>query len=37
MGTLFRRVTLDTIGGVMEIEYVPENINSRQDLYEQKN
>ena len=28
---------LDTIGGVLEIEYVPENTNSRQDLYEQKN
>ena len=28
---------LDTIGGVMEIEYVSENTNSRQDLYEQKN
>ena len=28
---------LDTIGGVMEIEYVPENTNSRHDLYEQKN
>ena len=27
---------LDTIGGVMEIEYVPENTNSRHDLYEQK-
>ena len=27
---------LDTMGGVMEIEYVPENTNSRQDLYEQK-
>ncbi len=28
---------LDTIGGVMEIEYVPENTNSRHNLYEQKN
>ena len=28
---------LDTIGGVMEIEYVPGNTNSRHDLYEQKN
>ena len=28
---------LDTIGGVLEIEYVPENTNSRHDLYEQKN
>ena len=28
---------LDTIGGVMEIEYVPENINSRHNLYEQQN
>lgn len=28
---------LDTIGGVMEIEYVPENTNNRLDLYEQKN
>lgn len=28
---------LDTIGGGMEIEYVPENTNSRHDLYEQKN
>ena len=28
---------LDTIGGVMEIEYVSENTNSRHDLYEQKN
>ena len=28
---------LDTTGGVLEIEYVPENTNSRQDLYEQKN
>lgn len=27
---------LDTIGGVMEIEYVSENTNSRHDLYEQK-
>lgn len=27
---------LDTIGEVMEIEYVPENTNSRHDLYEQK-
>ena len=28
---------LDTIGGGMEIEYVPENTNSRHNLYEQKN
>ena len=28
---------LDTIGGVLEIEYVSENTNSRHDLYEQKN
>lgn len=28
---------LDTIGWVMEIEYVPGNTNSRHDLYEQKN
>lgn len=28
---------LATIGGVLEIEYVPENTNSRHDLYEQKN
>ena len=27
---------LDTIGGVMEIEYIPGNTNSRHDLYEQK-
>ena len=28
---------LDTIGGGMEIEYIPGNTNSRHDLYEQKN
>ena len=28
---------LDTIGGVLEIEYSPANTNSLYDLYEQKN
>ncbi len=34
---LQRLRNLDTIGGVLEIEYAPENTNGRQDYYEQKN